>query len=285
MLPILKLLRPKQWAKNLLVFAALIFAGQANQSASLIKTLIAFAAVSLISSASYIYNDLKDREADMLHPKKKLRPIAAGTVKTPVAIVLFLICLFVGFGLAYQLGEHFVAVLGVFALIQALYNLAFKSVPILDICTIARAFVMRAYLGGAALNVAVSGWLLTCTGMLALLLASAKRRGEFLSLGANTATRKSLSGYNEKILDALVLISAALAAMNYTQYGIESQTAKAHPELIATVPVVFYGIFRYLYLVFQNDQGEEPESIIFSDPHIIITLILFVLISLKVMIQ
>ncbi len=283
--PFLKLLRPKQWAKNLLVFAALIFAGQASNSSYLLRSFLAFLAVSLVSSASYIFNDLRDIEADKLHPKKKLRPLASSEVTIPFALGLLAICLIAGFVQGWQLGLSFTLSLLSFALIQLAYNLALKSIPILDICTIAMAFVMRAYLGGVALNVTVSGWLLTCTGMLALLLASGKRRQEFLSLGSQSSTRKSLSGYNEKILDALLLISAALAAMNYTQYAIESQTAKAHPELIATIPVVFYGIFRYLYLVLQKDQGEEPESLMFSDPHMLATLGLFILISLWVMLK
>ncbi|CAN5498337.1 decaprenyl-phosphate phosphoribosyltransferase [soil metagenome] len=272
----LLVLRPKQWTKNLLVFAALVFTGNATDKNFLIPTVIAFAAMCLASSATYIYNDIQDRERDRAHPKKKKRPIAAGTITPTVAAIIAIICLVASSALAFSLNLTVVVILAIYLAIQILYNLALKRVPLTDVYCIASGFVLRACLGAAAINVNISGWLLFCTGALALMIGFGKRRSEFISQGEDrAATRQSLVHYTKPALDALVIIFATASSLCYAIYTLESSTATKFPALIITTPFVVYGITRYVLLVFTLDEGGEPEDFLFRDPHLLASIVLF----------
>lgn len=274
--PILRLLRPKHWTKNLLVLAPWIFTSGWKDSATLLPLFLAFSALSLMSSATYALNDLRDIERDRLHPTKSKRPIASGEVAPSAAKVAIALCLVLGVVAAGLVGPAIWPTVAGFALLQLAYNLYAKHQPILDISVISLGYVMRPVVGAAAIDVAVSGWLVFCTGTIALLLVSAKRRQEFMALGPETATRPTLSGYNQTTLDALVIVSATTSILSYGVYAIESPTAQAHPMLILTVPFVAYGVLRYLYLVFGQARGEDPQDLIFADPHMALTMALFV---------
>lgn len=270
------LLRPKQWTKNLLVFAAALFTGTFTLEALRLSGL-AFAAMCLASSATYVFNDLRDAQRDRNHPKKKLRPIASGDIAPVPAGVIGLLALAGSFALAWSLGHGVVLAIAGYLGLQAAYNLGLKAVPITDVFIIALGFVVRAVLGALAMNVMISGWLFFCTMFLALMLGFSKRRDEFLRMGEfGSGSRSSLQHYSQPVLDLMVGLFAGASMLSYGIYSIESQTAKAHPSLILTALFVTYGICRYLYLVFHDSQGEEPETILLTDRHIIISVAGFV---------
>jgi 4-hydroxybenzoate polyprenyltransferase len=277
LIAVLRLLRVKQWTKNLLVFAAPLFTNSLTDPTLLTRTLLAFATMCLISSAIYVLNDLRDAPKDRLHPVKRRRPIASGAIAPATAAGIGLACLIGGLALTFALGLKVAVVIGVYVVLQLLYNGGAKNIAILDVFLIGTGFVLRAALGAAAIDVLMSGWLLLCTGALALLLGFAKRRHEFILQGEQrTASRASLGHYTRPALDALVVMTACAAALCYGIYALESPTARQFPALILTAPFVFYGICRYVLLVFSLDEGGEPETILFKDPHMIASLVFFI---------
>ena len=274
--PAIRLLRPKQWTKNLLVFAALLFTNSFMDGHLVALAFEAFFAMSAVSSVTYIFNDLQDIERDRSHPKKAKRPLAAGEIQPPTAILIGVIVFIIGFALAIHLGTAALWILGIYLTMQVAYNFGLKRVPVSDVYTIAIGFVLRACLGAAAIDVKISGWLLFCTGALALMLGFGKRRNEFIQQGeARAVSRQSLIHYNEMALNAMVIMFATAAAICYGVYSLESETATKFPALILTAPFVFYGITRYVLLVFTMDEGGEPEDVLFRDPHLIASILLF----------
>jgi len=274
---LVKLLRPKQWAKNLLVFAAWMFAGKYTDQSSFLSVALAFASMCLASSGVYIVNDVLDRDRDRNHPKKKERPIASGAVPVSLALALALVLVVAALLIAWTLTKTCLILVATYLLLQVAYNLWLKSIPVLDVFIIATGFIVRAVLGASALVVAISGWFLFCTGALALMLGFAKRRNEFIAQGEDASnSRESLSHYSKPALDALVVMFATGAAICYGIYTLQSSAAKAHPGLILTAPFVFYGITRYVLLVFRQNEGGEPADLLFGDWHIIGSVLFFV---------
>jgi 4-hydroxybenzoate polyprenyltransferase len=274
---ILKLMRPKQWAKNLLIFAAAIFTARLNEPEVLVASGLAFVAYCLVSSGVYTINDIFDVERDRAHPKKKNRPIASGAISPGTAWILALVLLVSGCAISYSIHQEFLIGIGGYLLLQVIYNAVAKRIPVLDVFTVAAGFVLRAAMGAIAIQSVISGWLLFCTGALALMLSFGKRRSEFLDDQNDSAvSRPALAGYTANLLDMMVVFSAALAALSYGIYAIESTTAEQYPSLMITTPFVLYGVARYLYLAFANNDGSEPENILWKDPHIGITIILFI---------
>lgn len=272
----LRLLRPKQWTKNLLVYAAAIFTGSFSREA-LVTSSLAFAAMCLAASGTYALNDAVDARRDREHPKKKLRPVASGAVPLGGAVALGAVLVGASLALAYAVQPMCAVVVGAYLAIQGLYNLGIKRAPITDVFFIALGFVLRAVLGGIALNVAISGWLLFCTMSLALTLGFSKRRAEYLrSQKEGFDARESLAHYSQPLLDYCVAIFAAASILSFGVYSIESDTAKAHPALMGTTLFVAYGVTRYLYRVFHDDVGEEPESMLLTDPHLAFSVIGFI---------
>jgi 4-hydroxybenzoate polyprenyltransferase len=270
------LIRPKQWSKNFLVLAALLFSGDFTNGQRILHTFIAFFAMSLVSSATYVFNDLVDIERDRKHPRKKNRPLASGAVSKEAGVSIGVGLLLLGLLLAYSLGWGSIAIVSIYLGMQFLYNWKLKRIPIADVFTIAVGFVLRAVLGGTAISVPISGWLLFCTGALALTLGFAKRRNEFILQGDDrTSSRESLVHYTKASLDAIVIICAACSAIFYGIYTLQSHTAQKFPAIILTSLVVFYGITRYVLLIFTLDEGGEPADIIFKDRHMIATVLLF----------
>lgn len=270
-----RLLRPKQWTKNLLVFAALIFAKLYTGVHFVLTTLEAFAALCLISSTVYIVNDILDVERDRVHPVKKKRPIAAGQISVQTAWILAAVCFLGGVGISIPLGKSWLAGIGLYFLLQVGYNLYFKRQAILDVFVLAFGFVLRAAVGAMPIGASISGWLLFCTGALALLLGFSKRRNEFL-MQSGEQSRPALANYNIQLLNSMVIFAASIAAMSYGVYAIESRTGRDNPALILTTPFVIYGIARYVYLTFALDEGGEPENLVFGDPHMLVAIVLFV---------
>jgi 4-hydroxybenzoate polyprenyltransferase len=261
-------LRPRQWSKNLLVFAGLVFAAKLGDPLRWAEACVCFVAYCAISSASYLANDVRDREDDRLHPVKRSRPIARGELSVRSALTLATVLAVAAPLLVAPLGVGSVLLVLAFAGLQAGYTLRLKHVVLLDVLTIAALFVIRAAAGAEAVDVRISPWLLLCTALLALFLALAKRRGELVLVGAQrTPGRPVLEGYSLELVDQLTGIVASSTVIAYAIYTLTAGHSRA---LLATVPFVVFGVFRYLLLMHRYDVGEEPEQVLLTDVPILI---------------
>jgi 4-hydroxybenzoate polyprenyltransferase len=260
-------LRPRQWVKNLFVFGGVLFA-QRLFTPSVWPALGAFAIFCALSGAMYLLNDVADRDKDRLHPEKRDRPIAAGQLQPRAAVVAASVLVVVSLALAFWLAPGFGLVgLGYVALL-ALYSLWLKHVVIVDVLVVAIGFVLRAVAGAVAIGVAISGWLLICTVLLALFLALGKRRHEVLALeGSATRHRPILAEYSAGLLDQMIAVVTASTVTAYALYTMSPETvAKFHTQLLPlTLPFVLYGIFRYLYLLYHKRLGGNPSEIVVRD--------------------
>lgn len=265
---LLRSMRPVQWAKNFFVLAPLVFAGGLDDSRVLERGLAAFAAFCLASSSIYLFNDLRDREHDRNHPLKRHRPIAAGTLPAPLAAAAAVALAAVALSSAVFLGGRFGIVLAVYLVLNGLYSAGLKNVVILDALIIALGFVLRVLGGAAAVAVVVSHWLLLCTIFLALFLAFSKRRHE-LELMADDASsqRRVLSHYSPAFLDQMMNVVTASSVVCYALYAVAPETEAKYggDVLLYTIPLVLFGIFRYLYLVYQRPGERNPTEAILRD--------------------
>ena len=242
-------LRPSQWVKNLLVFAALVFAGKMFHIFSLINSTILFVAFCLTSGSGYILNDIYDRNKDQNHPEKKNRPIASGKISVTWAFVFAIICIIISLALSYHINFFSFLVVAIYLLLMSGYTLIFKHIPVLDITIIAIGFVLRAVAGAFAIEVEISSWLLLCTFFLALFLIIGKRRYELILMEDDAKKfRHTLGEYNIKLLDQLIAIVTAICVVAYSIYTLDNTTVNKFNthNLIYTVPIVIIGIFRYL---------------------------------------
>jgi 4-hydroxybenzoate polyprenyltransferase len=261
-------LRPRQWTKNLLLFAGIVFAAQLGDGWRWLDALAAFTAYCAASSAAYLVNDVRDAPHDREHPAKRARPITRGEIAPWVAYVLAFVLSAVAVGLVAPLGLVSLAFLAGFVALQAAYTLSLKHVVLIDVMTISGLFVVRAAAGAAAVHVRISPWLLLCTALLALFLALAKRRGELVLVGAEaTPGRPVLEGYSLELVDQLVSIVAASTVISYSLYTFTARDSKA---MMVTIPFVVFGVFRYLLLVHRQDLGEEPEEVLLRDVPILV---------------
>jgi len=256
-------LRPRQWTKNLLLFAGIVFAAKLGDWWRWLDALAAFAAYCAASSAAYLVNDVRDAPHDRAHPVKRMRPIARGEMSPRLAYGLAAALVALAFALVAPLGLASVAFLVGFLALQAGYTLSLKHVVLIDVMAISGLFVLRAAAGAAAVHVRISPWLLLCTALLALFLALAKRRGELVLVGADaTPGRPVLEGYSLELVDQLVAIVAACTVISYSLYTFTARDSKA---MMVTIPFVVFGVFRYLLLVHRQDLGEEPEEVLLRD--------------------
>jgi 4-hydroxybenzoate polyprenyltransferase len=262
-------LRPRQWLKNLLLFAGIIFAAEIGDASRWIQAVAAFVAYCAASSAAYLVNDLRDAEADRLHPVKRRRPIARGELRPRVAVGLSCVLAALALGIAVALGPGSLACLLCFVALQVAYTLRLKHVVLVDVLVIAALFVVRAAAGAIAVDVKISPWLLVCTALLALFLALGKRRAELVLVGAErTPGRAVLEGYSLSLVDQLL---AAVAGATIVAYALYTVTARDSYALVATVPFVVLGLGRYLQLLHRHDAGEEPENVLLGDWPILAT--------------
>jgi 4-hydroxybenzoate polyprenyltransferase len=256
-------LRPRQWTKNLLLFAGIIFAAKLGDVSRWGEAVAAFVAYCAASSASYLVNDVRDAPYDRLHPVKRARPIARGELSPRVAEVLAAALILCAVLLVAPLGLASILLLCTFFALQAAYTLSLKHLVLLDVMTIGGLFVVRAAAGAAAVEVRISPWLLLCTALLALFLALAKRRGELVLVGAEeTPGRPVLEGYSLALVDQLVTVVAASTVISYCLYTFTARDSKA---MMVTIPFVVFGVFRYLLLMHRQDLGEEPEEVLLRD--------------------
>lgn len=261
-------LRPRQWTKNLLLFAGIIFAAKLGDLTRWGEAFAAFGGYCAASSASYLVNDVRDAPHDREHPVKRARPVARGELSPFAAQALAAVLVLVAFGLVAPLGLASLVFLSTFFVLQAAYTLGLKHVVLLDVMAIGGLFVVRAAAGAAAVDVRISPWLLLCTALLALFLALAKRRGELVLVGAEaTPGRPVLEGYSLALVDQLVTVVAASTVISYSLYTFTARDSKA---MMITIPFVVFGVFRYLLLMHRRDLGEEPEEVLLRDLPILI---------------
>ncbi len=263
-------MRPRQWSKNLLLFAGLLFAAKLGDGTRWLEALDAFAAYCAASSAAYLVNDVSDAGHDREHPVKRLRPVASGELPARTAVAIAAALTAAAFAGVAALGLGSVAFLAGFLVLQAAYTAGLKHVVLIDVLAIAGLFVLRASAGAEAVDVRISPWLLICTGLLALFLALAKRRAELVLVGAEeTPGRPVLEGYSLALVDQLVSVVAASTVIAYSLYTFTARDSKA---MMATVPFVLYGVFRYLLLLHRHDLGEEPENVLLTDVPLLLTI-------------
>lgn len=267
-LSLLASLRPSQWTKNLIIFAALIFGLRLDEPEAVARAVAAFVVFCALSGAVYLVNDIVDREADRQHPVKARRPIAAGELAAGPALAAALGLAAAGLGGAFWLGRAFGAVAAGYLGLLALYSGPLKRLVIVDVLTIALGFVLRAVAGAVAVEVPISHWLLVLTLMLALFLGFSKRRHELTSLGGQAAGHRVILGeYNAQLLDQMIAIVAAATLIAYVIYSISPETIERFgtDQLGLTLPFPVYGLFRYLYLVYRRDGGGSPSEALLTD--------------------
>lgn len=279
---ILRELRPRQWTKNLIVFTAFFFALgdrlQATSWESLLPVAMAVVVFSVISSGVYVVNDLFDLANDRRHPCKRFRPLASGAISKKTGILLAVVLLLAGICGALTLGRQFALVIAAYIVLQALYTARLKRIPLLDVFIIAAGFVLRAVAGGVVIGVAISPWLLICTFLMAMFMALCKRRHEIrLEAAAGGATRQSLLGSNEPLLNQLIAITASSVIIGYAAYTQWPDTIEKFgtSRLALTLPFVVLGIFRYLDLVYRHAKGEQPEAVLLSDKPLLAIIFLY----------
>ena len=265
---ILAALRPRQWTKNLLVFAGLLFAAEFSDPKRWAQAIAIFVAYCAASSAAYLFNDVRDAEQDRLHPVKRYRSVASGAFRTDRALKVSAMLAIVAIAIAARFGWSALALMAGFLALQAAYSLGLKHIVLIDVMAIAALFVIRAVAGADAVEVRISPWLIVCTALLALFLALAKRRGELVALGAE-GTRPALDGYSFALVDQLVSIVAACTIVAYSLYTF---TARDASWMMITIPFVVFGLFRYLLLMHREELGEEPENVLLSDVPILATI-------------
>jgi 4-hydroxybenzoate polyprenyltransferase len=279
-LVMVRLLRMKQWTKNAVVFAAFVFAlGDRHQNLAaweLWKVCLAALAFALVSSAVYIFNDLRDAPQDRLHPIKKHRPIAAGAVPPGPAAGIAAVLLAAGLGGAWRLGTNLLAVVGAYLALQVVYTLWLKRIALVDVVVIATGFVLRALAGAVVIHVVISPWLLLCAMLLALFLGLCKRRHEKVNL-AGQGTREALESYDEKLLDLLISMMGGASLVCYSIYTLWPETVAKFgtPWLGATIPFVVFGLFRYMDLVYRQEKGDRPEQILLTDGPLMVDVALY----------
>lgn len=270
-------MRPKQWTKNALVFAGLLFTIDSHHSATDIShALLAFVAFSLLASSTYLLNDVLDVQSDRHHPKKRFRPIASGELSPSAAVVAALIMSTGTLIGSFSLGLRFGLCALTYMVLTTAYTLKLKHVVILDLLVLASGFVLRAVGGAWAIPVPISPWLVLCTLLLALFLAISKRRGELIAVTQGRRhARPILSEYSAVMLDQMSTIVTSALMMSYALYTIQSHNAQQHNYMMATIPFVIYGIFRYLYLIHRHDKGETPDEILLQDKPLLVSILLW----------
>lgn len=294
-LAILKSLRPQQWLKNVVVLAPAFFAGQILNPGDWFRLIWAFILLSTASSGSYLINDILDREKDRLHPLKSHRPIASGQLSVPMAVLAAVALLTFSIQTALQFSPYFALTLVAFVTLQLVYSLLLKRVILLDVMVIAATFSLRVFAGAFILPVAISAWLILTTISLALLISIGRRRAEVTLLTHRLAAkhREVVSHYPTLLLDGLTFMMAAATLVMYSLFTFNQpeistrsrivsflpQTLSNPKWLMVTIPLVIYGVFRYLYVIYEKKEGSSPERILVKDLPLLLTVLIWVVLS------
>jgi 4-hydroxybenzoate polyprenyltransferase len=274
---LIKTMRPRQWTKNIFIFAALVFDKQLLNVDSFLRTLAGFALFCLISSSVYIFNDIADVEADREHPEKKNRPIPSGKLPVNAARIAGIVLVLVTIGVSYFLAPGFEAVVIIYFLLNMAYTKWLKHIPIVDVLVIAAGFVLRVHAGVTLISVErFSPWLYVVMTLLSLFLGFGKRRAEIALLAHGAGShRKVLDGYTLPLLDHYIMIVSATTIVSYSLYTFSAPNVPENHSMMLTIPFVVYTIFRYMYLIQVEDAGGAPEEILLSDRPFQIAMILW----------
>jgi 4-hydroxybenzoate polyprenyltransferase len=275
--------RPQEWIKNVFVFAGLLFSGKFNDPHAVLEATLAFVSFCAISSAGYYVNDLIDVELDRKHPKKRFRPLAAGELSESTAKLIAPLLAALGIGIAFATVNWEVGVMVVgYGIAQMAYSLGLKQIVIVDVMTLAGLFILRVAAGASAVDAHASEWLLLCTGMIALFLGFTKRRQEAVSeLHEGTSSRPVLEHYSLPFLDQMVAMVTTGTVVSYSIYTVNSPLAGS--EMMLTIPPVVYGIFRYLYLIYDRSDDRSTAAIVAEDRGVIIAGAVFVAVAMLVL--
>src|SRR4051812_10314866 len=271
---LLEAMRPKQWIKNLFVFAGLAFAGMVTDARAVGLAAATFAAFCLASGATYLLNDVRDAEADRHNPRTASRPIARGDLSPALALATAALSALLALAITALVNWETLAVLGGYVILQLAYSHGLKHVLFVDVMAIAAGFVLRAAAGGLAIDVPISSWLLLCTGLLAIFLGFTKRRAEAVALGGSEQPRRAvLDHYSVGLLDELIAVVTPSTVVVYAIYAVTG----AHTHwMLLTLPFVLYGVFRVLYLIHHGGGvTEEPAVIIYRDPPLLVCVLLW----------
>lgn len=270
-------LRPEQWVKNGVVFAPLVFGLRLFDPGALLASLAAFGVFCAASSAVYLANDISDLERDRRHPRKRLRPIAAGEIPIGAAAAVAAALAVGGLAAGTLVTPELALVTAAYLVLNLAYSLVLKHVAIVDVMCIALGFVLRAVAGGAAISVTVSPWLVLCTFMVMLFLALGKRRAELAGLDAADQHRPANRGYRLDVLDQMMTVVVAITVVSYCLYTLSPEVRERFgaSHLEVTVPFVVYGLFRYLQLVRDPDRAENPSRVVVSDGPIVLAALLW----------
>lgn len=276
-------LRPKEWIKNFFIFAGLIFSKNLFNIILVNKAVLGFIIFCGITSSIYIINDIMDIKSDKQHPRKSQKPLASGKLKilpiSIIAIILSLTCLYFAFLINFNFG----VILFVYFIINLFYSFLLKHIFLLDVFCIAFGFVLRVFAGTVIIKVNCTPWILICTLFLSLFLGFIKRRQELILLDENGKEhRKNLAIYSIKYLDYIILLIASNTIIAYSLFTFISSSSQGHFNLMLTIPCVLYGIFRYLYLVFEKNKGETPSTLILEDKPFLFNLIIWFILSVIV---
>jgi len=288
---LVRLARPRQWLKNGFVFVGLFFAHAWGDHALVLDVVALFAGFCLVSSAVYVFNDVMDRDADRAHPGKRSRPVAAGSIGTTAALAYCAVLAAAGLTLAAFVSVAALGTAGGYILVNLSYSLGLKHVAVLDVFLIAAGFMLRLLAGTLGVGIAPSRWLLLCGVMVTLFLGFAKRRAELASLKENdirlesdqdgtgslvaeVSQRRALSAYSLELLDGMIAVTAAGTVIGYAFYTIDQRTIALHAtdDLVYTVPLVMYGIARYLWMLYRRGGGADPSAELMRDPHLVAAL-------------
>ncbi len=297
LLSIFKTARPRQWVKNLALFAPLIFSGFLFREGYFMLVSEAFLSFVCLSSATYFFNDLVDVKADLKHPIKKNRPIASGKLPKWIAVIVLMLLVVMGINLAAKINLYLlVSAIGYLAL-QVLYSFYLKHVPIIDVLTIASGYLLRVYAGSFVISAHMDVWFLLTVISVSLFLAIGKRRGELTT--STSETRATLKRYTESLLDVYTAMFSTATWITYSLFtfnhprivpdgralsfiSILPRTLISEKWLMLTIPLVVYGLMRYLQLIYEKNEGESPEKILLSDIPLMSTVIIWVLLTVGI---
>ena len=278
-------MRPRQWAKNLLIYLAFFFTlgehdtqGVADEMALFGRVAIGFLLFSLLSGATYVVNDLADLQEDRVHPRKRLRPLASGRLSPAFALSSAIPMAMTGVGLAFLLDLHFGIAAAVYLGLTLAYSLYLKKIVIVDVLTLSGGFVLRAAAGALVIDVPISPWLYVMTSLGALFIALGKRRNELALLGdEGELHRQALKDYSIPLVDQLVAVVTPVMVVAYTLYTFTAENLPDNNAMMLTIPFVLYGVFRYLFLVHRRSLGGSPEEIFLTDYPLLITIVLWLI--------
>ena len=293
---VIRTVRPRQWLKNLAVFAVPVFQGLFFDLDILPLSVFAFVSFCLLASGTYILNDIIDAPKDRQHPIKKNRPIASGKLSVTAAAIVMVLAYVAGLDIAFNtIGTYFGLIGVAYILLQIAYSLYFRNTIILDALFVSSGFILRVFAGGVAVDISVSSWLILTTIGLSLLMAFGKRRSEKTILEKheqevrNSKTRETLRHYPDSLLDSIISTSASFCLLSYSLFTFQTSPEirgqpitsflpsilRAPKLMMLTIPVVIYGVARYLYIIYEKKEGESPERILLSDRPMLLTVILW----------